>query len=385
VSRILFITPGLYFDPTIASTRLRYEALSNAGFSGHVLCVIYEREHHGEKIGNFIVRGLYLPAFLQGYGPLRGLLRAFLYMSFSLFNGISLRRNVDISIASDTFKSGALCLLLKILVDIPYAIEVSGNYIRSFTVNSESNSISERLKHYLVQRITPPVVRRASAIKLLYEGQLDGLASVTDNSKLHIFHNIVELDKFHPADNAEKLVLSIGHPWHLKGMDIIIKAFNRICRDIPDFRLKIVGYCTDIREFEQLAGDNENIELINQGVPYDQVAELIGSCSIFVLASRTEAMGRVLLEAMASRKPIIASAVDGIPRIIKDGWNGLLFEPEDSDALANRILKLATDPEYANTLASNAHSDVFSRLSTETYVEKYRAMVASALGKNSTR
>jgi glycosyltransferase involved in cell wall biosynthesis len=313
------------------------------------------------------------------------MLRALLYMSFSLYSGIWLRRNTDISIASDTFKSGALCLLLNILANIPYAIEVSGNYIRSFAVNSDSNSISERLKHYLVQKITPPVVRQASAIKLLYEGQLDGLASVKDNSKVHIFHNIVELEKFHPAENPEKLILSIGHPWHLKGMDIIIKAFNKIYSEIPEYKLKIVGYCTDIREFEQLAGDNRNIELINQGVPYDKVAELIGSCSIFVLASRTEAMGRVLLEAMASKKPVVASAVDGIPRVIKDGWNGLLFKSEDSDALGSKILTLTTDPEYANTLASNAHSDVFSRLSTETYVEKYRAMLASALGKVSTR
>ncbi len=67
-------------------------------------------------------------------------------------------------------------------------------------------------------------------------------------------------------------------------------------------------------------------------------------CSIFVLASRSEAMGRVLLEAMGAKKPIIASRTSGIPHYVRDGRNGLLFESENSADLTEKIVRLVQDP-----------------------------------------
>jgi glycosyltransferase involved in cell wall biosynthesis len=108
---------------------------------------------------------------------------------------------------------------------------------------------------------------------------------------------------------------------------------------------------------------------------YDDVIQLIQDCSIFVLPSRTEAMGRVLLEAMAAKKPIIASNVDGIPTYIKHGYNGLLFESENVDDLAIKIKDVLNNSEYATTLAENAYAYVNLELSEEKYVEAYRDFV----------
>lgn len=90
-------------------------------------------------------------------------------------------------------------------------------------------------------------------------------------------------------------------------------------------------------------------------------------------------MGRVLLEAMACRKPIIASRVEGIPHYISDGENGLLFESESVDDLACKLRLLLRDRKLAAQLADNGHRLVHENLSETCFLEKFNAMMRSVL------
>jgi glycosyltransferase involved in cell wall biosynthesis len=85
-------------------------------------------------------------------------------------------------------------------------------------------------------------------------------------------------------------------------------------------------------------------------VPYEEMPEHIGSCGMFVLPSRSEAMGRVLIEAMAAGKPRIGSNIEGIPSVINDGIDGLLFQTENVDALAEKMDVLMSNPELRQKL-----------------------------------
>ena len=375
MTKLLSIQPGLYFDPTDELTKLQFKALSDAGFSGYALTVIYSKEYKNHSIENFDLIPLYLPAFLQGYGSLRGVVRAIYYSLFCIIKAVQYRKNYDISIGTDTFKTGTLCYIIKLLTKKPYIVEVAGNYIRSFTVNSDSTSMLDKMKQKFVMAVSPAVLRESSAIKLLYDSQIDGLAVIQNPEKIHVFHDISAIDRFTPSENSNKTILTVGHPWHIKGMDITIKAFNKICDNIPEYKLLVVGYCEDPSYYKNLAENNPNIHLHNNGLPYNELFDIFGSCAMFVLASRTEAMGRVLLEAMASRKPIVASAVDGIPRIIQNDRNGLLFEAENVDQLADEMLLLATNHTYALQLANTAFKDVHSKFSVEAYISSYRNLV----------
>ena len=71
---------------------------------------------------------------------------------------------------------------------------------------------------------------------------------------------------------------------------------------------------------------------------------------IFVLPSLNEGMGRVLVEAMAAGKPLIASNVGGIPDLVEDGCNGLLVPPGDSGGLADAIMRLIRNPDEAKKM-----------------------------------
>jgi glycosyltransferase involved in cell wall biosynthesis len=377
--RLLVVTSGLYFDPTDIPTQLRYKALSMAGFSGCILCVIYDKRLKNEVIGNFELIPLYLPGFLQGYGEIEGVVRALYYSLFCAWKGIAKKRKYDACIASDTFKTGLLCYLISLFTRKPYIVEVAGNYIRSYDVKASEMGLVDRFKQGFVKKVSPFVLRHADAVKLLYESQLDGLAVVDEQEKIRVFHDTTALDEFHASDVDEKFILSIGRPWHLKGMDILIRAFRKIQNEIPDYRLFIIGYNPDISEYEELAQGDSRIIFHNKGFTFDRIIEQFMNCSLFVLASRSEGMGRVLLEAMASRKPIIASRVDGIPRVITDGQNGLLFESENVDELAEKMLLLLSDRHYANELAERGLLDVHERFSIQVFIDKYKEMVNYAL------
>ncbi len=123
-------------------------------------------------------------------------------------------------------------------------------------------------------------------------------------------------------------------------------------------------------------GDCRAISL-ERSVRYEEALELMRRCSIFVLASRSEAMGRVLLEAMAARKPIIASRVGGVPTYVRDGENGLLFTSEDVADLGNKIVRLVRDQELRQELGARGFALVNSEFDEAAYVRHTREMLTA--------
>ena len=81
---------------------------------------------------------------------------------------------------------------------------------------------------------------------------------------------------------------------------------------------------------------------------------MYAACDIFVLPSLAEGDPLVTLEAMASGKPVIGTRVGGIPRQIRDGWNGFLVDPADERQLADRIRYLIDNPDERQIMGANS-------------------------------
>jgi glycosyltransferase involved in cell wall biosynthesis len=161
-------------------------------------------------------------------------------------------------------------------------------------------------------------------------------------------------------------------------MDVVVRAFKLVAHRIPQYKLHIVGFIPDRSYLDQLASGCDQIEFFDSKADYQLGLNRIASCSVFVLASRTEAMARVLLEAMASGKPIVASAVDGIPFYIRDNENGLLFPSGDYQALAEKLLKVILDREFASRLAACGRERMFAEFDERAFVRNFRKMVETA-------
>lgn len=133
-----------------------------------------------------------------------------------------------------------------------------------------------------------------------------------------------------------------------KNLQMLIKAFSLVKKQIVTSILVIVGYGPLKEELQTLAKDLNVVDYVYFLGRQDNVFEMLTHMDSFILPSKTEGFGLVLIEAMSASLPIIASEVDAIPEVLGQKC-GLLFDPEDLDELV-RLMILTTDPKVNQTL-----------------------------------
>jgi glycosyltransferase involved in cell wall biosynthesis len=356
----------------------RYHHLS-AGLRGDILATTWwnDRKERKENIaktaeacGRFgyhaipYYRGrleIMRPLFVAGFFVAKG---AWLSMT---------RGSYDAVVAYGPFTTGVSAVLLKWLTKTKCIIEVPGNFMKTNTFLDGPQTLEVRIKSTLGPALAKLILNRSDHLKVLYPPET---GSQVLRKPYSVFHNLVGISQIKPGSmiRRDPVILLIGHPWHLKGVDILIRAFNRICGEFPKHRLKIVGWCADKSPFEKLKGNNDRIELLDP-IPNPEAMILLAKSELFVLPSRTEGMGRVLLEAMAAKTPIIASRVDGIPHYVDDGKTGILVDSENVDQLAEAMRRLLADKPGARAMAESAYETVFQKYSEERFTCHFFRMI----------
>jgi glycosyltransferase involved in cell wall biosynthesis len=107
---------------------------------------------------------------------------------------------------------------------------------------------------------------------------------------------------------------------------------------------------------------------------------LLEGCEIFVLPSRSEPFGIVIIEAMACARPVVATAVGGIPEIVEQEKTGILVEPNNPPALAEGLRRVLTDNALQRSLAENAYASVMERFCSSHTGTAYETVFASLSG-----
>ena len=204
--------------------------------------------------------------------------------------------------------------------------------------------------------------------------------------------NGVDLSKFnnyHSNTNQNKDFLKIINVARIqlpkKGQDILIKALNECKKRGIKFSCDFVGGIddVDIDSFNYLKSLVKEYNLENEirflGNRTD-IAELLQQSDLFILPSRFEGFGLVILEAMASGLPVIATNIDGPKEIITNGVNGLLFENENHIDLADNIMKLYNDRNKMLEVA-NAGFELSKNYSIDSMCDKYYELYRTLLTK----
>lgn len=381
---IAFVTSGLYFDPTAKANQRRFLELSKTSH-GEIYCTIWEDRFRGQTIGAFQVRALRLPRWLAGVGAAKSTVRSVLYVLFVIVSvgaaRLRGRGKPDLLIATDPIKSGSLAMIAGRVLGAPYAVELNGNYHASLALTDQAvTPWFVRMRSWLAMRIIPPVVRRAGAVKLLYPTQLPAEDLARIQGRVCVFHNAVPTEHFKDEENHNNYVLFLGYPWYLKGVDRLIRAFRQVADKHPEWKLRAVGYCGgDPQPFRDLAAGHPQIDLSPLGIEHSDAIKLINRCSLLVLPSRTEGMGRVLLEAMAASKPVIGARVDGIPTVVTHGHNGFLFQPDSIDELAGCLDELMSSAELRHQMGQAGRREIEGRLSESSYWQQYEQFMKTAL------
>lgn len=158
------------------------------------------------------------------------------------------------------------------------------------------------------------------------------------------------------------------HP--VKGHSILFYAFEQLVRDFPFLKLLIVGTGPEKKRLEEQArelGIAGNV--IFAGFRKD-IPEVLTAVDIVVQPSLSEGFGLSIIEAMAMEKPVVASAVGGVPEIIKNRVNGLLVPPGDPIALSEAITSVLELPGLARELARSGRETVEKKFTAEAMARK---------------
>jgi glycosyltransferase involved in cell wall biosynthesis len=157
---------------------------------------------------------------------------------------------------------------------------------------------------------------------------------------------------------GDLVVGTAGSLIHRKGQDVLLRALPRLAAT-P--HLLLAGEGPEREALTRLAaslGLSARVHFLGH---VDDVADFYRACDIVALASRGDAFALVLAEAGYARKPVAATRVGGIAEVVADEMTGLLVPPEDADALARALQRLADDPALRARLGAAGRNQVETR------------------------
>ena len=175
-------------------------------------------------------------------------------------------------------------------------------------------------------------------------------------------------------------VLFIGRLAHVKGVRVLLEAFAKCRAHHPRARLRLVGDGPDqaaLRDRAAALGLSAHIEFAGQ-LGEDEVAEALAGADMLVLPSFAEGVPVVLMEAMASRLPVIATRVGGVAELVEDGVNGLLVAPGDVAGLICAMERLLRDPDLRRRMGQAGRAVVESRHDVRSEARRLLALFQAA-------
>jgi glycosyltransferase involved in cell wall biosynthesis len=242
-------------------------------------------------------------------------------------------------------------------------------------------SPARNLLNPVADRVAAVAVRRADAIRTVSDYTTD-LVRGAGVEPAAVFPAFMDLEPFverPPEPLPERpQALFIGVLELYKNVDGLVEAWRIASSRVPDARLRIVGKGARAALVEQLVAELPAQTVWDEVLTTEEVARALDQATVLVLPSRSEGMGRVIVEALCRGRPVVASRVGGIRDLIHDGENGILVEPGDTAALADALVRVLSDRSLAERLAAEARTSVESWLATpEEYAERLRSLVVS--------
>jgi len=234
-------------------------------------------------------------------------------------------------------------------------------------------------QEHVVRLVEGYAMKRSTAVIALNNTMKRSIIAkaVVDKAKVVVVPNGVDTEFFRPdipVDDvterfgleSRRVILFVGRVTYGKGVHILLKAFRILVKRYPDLKLVVVGPLSDrfgeegVSEYARaLVAYAErflprNSYVFTGAVDRETLRKFYSSAYVCVLPSYFEAFGMILIEAMASGCPVIGSNTGGIPDIVVDGYNGLLFKRGDYADLTSKLEILLEDRSIRNAMSANA-------------------------------
>jgi glycosyltransferase involved in cell wall biosynthesis len=237
------------------------------------------------------------------------------------------------------YKAGLIALIFNRLYQTPFIIsEHWSGYM------PEDGSY----KGFLKKLITSRAVRRASAVLVISEKMKENMLRHKLNNKYYKIPNVVDIKLFKPRENRNDKsgTINMLHVSSLndreKNISGILKAISLLSKISSNFRLDILGDSEEKQEFEKLA---EKLGILNKHVFFHghknpkETADFMRNADFFLMFSNYEGLPCVLIEALASGIPVVATHTGGIPEHIDYG-QGMLVKTNDVEKLVKTLQEM---------------------------------------------
>ena len=214
------------------------------------------------------------------------------------------------------------------------------------------------------------------------------LKSGVKANKVRMIRNGIDLRPFDRASaavrhelgwDAYQIVGLVGRLSVEKGVDIFLQAAACVLAHCPDTRFVVAGDGPGRAELDTLIdklGIRDHVRMLGR---CNDMPTLFASLDIMVSASRREGLPIAILEGMASRLPLIATAVGEVPTVIQDGHTGVLVPTEDPELLAAAMIELLRDPAKRERVGSAARQLVEDEFSAERMTADYLRVYEDAI------
>jgi sugar transferase (PEP-CTERM/EpsH1 system associated) len=182
-------------------------------------------------------------------------------------------------------------------------------------------------------------------------------------------------------EEKDVVLLHVGRFAPQKSHPLLVEAFALAVKEYPAMKLWLVGDGP-----LKLAVKKNIVEMgLERKVLFlgirDDVPRLLAAADLFVLSSDYEGVPLSVLEAMAAGKPVVATAVGGVPELVEDGVTGVLVPPRNPEALAKGILRLAKDADLRRRMGKAARERALERFDISRTAREYEALYLKLLEK----
>lgn len=208
----------------------------------------------------------------------------------------------------------------------------------------------------------------------------DGWEKMHSISKsINVIQNGIDVEYYKPEDTVTDIdILYIGRLIEIKGVQYLIRALPTIVKEFPRLTVKIGGdgeFKENLQSIVNELGLEDYVEFLGY-VADSELLSYYHRSKICVFPSfAKEGVLTTLLEASSCGKPVITSNCCGMVDLVQDNFNGLLFEPRNSEELSHKILQLLSDKKLAKRLGRNATAEIRKHWSWEKSIDKFISTV----------